>query len=273
MAKASKPAASKSAAAKPVASEAAAPDPAADAPRVAVIVAAHPDDGDFGAGGTASLWSQQGWEFHLVVATNGSKGSGDRQMTRERLISMREEEQRAAAAVYGVQTCTFLGGEDGELDYSRLMLGKIVREIRKRKPYAVFTHATQELHRSLFRAVEGEADAEFIGFVNHRDHRMTGTMAVDAVYPTARDHMNFSEQIDMEGLETHKVKELYIWGSNEANFRVDISDAVDQKLRGLSKHLSQFGDRNEGFLDEVRQRWRDADGHYYERFLRLVLPR
>ena len=93
-------------------------------PKIAAVIAAHPDDPDFGAGGTAALWTRQGWEFHYIVVTNGAKGSDDPTMTRDRLIAAREEEQRACAAVLGVSSCVFLGGEDGELDYSRAMLGK-----------------------------------------------------------------------------------------------------------------------------------------------------
>ena len=242
-----------------------------DRPKVAAVIAAHPDDPDFGAGGTAALWTQDGWEFHYIIVTNGAKGSSDREMTRERLIALRQEEQRACARVYGVSSCTFLGAEDGELEYSRDMLGKIVREIRRLKPHAVFTHSDGMIHRRAFGASAGE-DERFIGFVNHRDHRNTGIMAVDAVYPTARDHLNFPEQIEQEGLATHNVAEIYIWGHDDANFAVDITDTVETKLRGLIEHKSQFADRGEAFPQGMRDRFRDEDGRFYERFLRVTLP-
>ena len=242
--------------------------------KVALVVAAHPDDPDFGAGGTAALWTKEGWKFHYLVVTNGSKGSGDRTMTRERLIGLRENEQRRAAEELGVRSCIFLGGEDGELEYSREMLGKIVREIRRLQPNAIFTHSTDVLHRRpARRADEDDALAEFIGFVNHRDHRNTGTMAIDAVYPTARDHMNFPEHLSEEGLETHHVKEIYVFGSNTPNFVVDVSSVIDQKIAGLTNHVSQFGDRGEDFAEGMKTRSRDQDGNHYERFSRVVLPR
>ncbi len=249
-----------------------APDSDAPAPpKIAAVIAAHPDDPDFGAGGTAALWTQQGWEFHYIVVTNGAKGSDDPQMTRERLIAAREREQRACAAVLGVSSCTFLGGEDGELDYSRAMLGEIVRAIRRLKPLAVFTHSDQMIHRRPGAVLRDDED-RFVGFVNHRDHRSTGAMAVDAVYPTARDHMNFPEHIDEEGLETHKVSQLFIWGHPEANFQVDIGDSVERKLAGLMEHHTQFGSRGDDFADAMRERFRDPDGRFYERFLRVDLP-
>ncbi len=239
--------------------------------KVALVIAAHPDDPDFGAGGTAALWSGQDWEFHYVVVTNGAKGANDPSITRERLISKREEEQRNAAQVLGVSSCTFLGGEDGELEYSREMLGKIVREIRRLRPYAVFTHADTMLQRRPFPAVDEEVE-DYIGFVNHRDHRNTGIMAVDAVYPTARDRLNFPEHLEQEGLQTHNVRELYIWGGNDPNYPVDITDVIDVKVRGLTEHTSQFAHRGEDFIEQVKHRWQDPDERYYERFLRIVLP-
>lgn len=246
------------------------PESAAD--KVGLVIAAHPDDPEFGAGGTAAVFTAQGWTMHYLVVTNGAKGSGDPGMTPERLIPLREQEQRAAAETLGVVSCTFLGGEDGELDYSRAMLGKIVREIRRLKPYAIFTHSSEKIHWRPFRAPEESADdAPFLGFVNHRDHRNTGEMTLDAVYPTARDRLNFPEHL-AEGLETHQVRELYFWGAREPNYSVDISDMIDRKISALTKHVSQFGDRNEGFIKTIKERWVDEDGKFYERFQRLILP-
>lgn len=239
--------------------------------RVALVVAAHPDDPDFGAGGTAALYTAQGWEFHYLVCTNGAKGTGDRTMTRDRLVPMREEEQRRAAATLGVTSCTFLGAEDGELEYSRDMLGKIVREIRRLKPHAVFTHTPEIVHHRPFRAVEGE-EAEYMGAVNHRDHRQAGELTTDAVYPTARDHLNFPEHLAQEGLETHHTREVYFWGANNPNYSVDVSDVIDVKIRALIEHHSQFGERGESFADMIRERWKDEAGRYHERFLRVILP-
>ncbi len=223
----------------------------------ALVVAAHPDDPDFGAGGTAALWSRDGWEFYYLVCTDGSKGTADPDMTSERLIPMRREEQRAAARALGVKDCYFLDHVDGELTVNRTLLGQIVRHIRMLQPDAVFTHCLDVIQRN--------------AFINHSDHRATGQTTVDAVYPTARDILNFPEQI-AEGLAAHKVGELYLWGANDSNFDVDISDVVDQKITGLLEHHSQFGGR-EDFVQFVRQRWQDESGRYLERFLKVSLLR
>ena len=108
------------------------------------------------------------------------------------------------------------------------------------KPYAVFTH-------------EPEAFIVRNSFVNHSDHRTTGQITIDAIYPSARDRLNFPEHL-AEGLDTHNVKEIYIWGSEQANFDVDITDIVDQKIHALNAHISQgLGRRgSEQRLPEVR---------------------
>ena len=236
------------------------PPDTGDRPKVALAIAAHPDDADFGCAGTANLWSKQGWDFYVLVCTDGSKGTEDAELTADRLVPMRQAEQRAASAASGVKEVFFLEGyTDGELDYSRELLGDVVRIIRKVKPYVVFTHdPTQIFHGN--------------SFVNHHDHRTAGLIATDAVYPAARDRWNFPEQIDEEGLETHKVKEIFIWGSDNPTFTVDITDIVEEKIQALLRHTSQFGEGGE-FMKFVRERWKGEDGRFTEKFRRVTLVR
>jgi LmbE family N-acetylglucosaminyl deacetylase len=126
--------------------------------------------------------------------------------------------------------------------------------IRQLRPDAVFTH-------------DPEAVIVRDAFVNHSDHRATGLTAVDAIYPAARDRLNFPEHT-AAGLTTHKVSEIYIWGSERANFDVDITDAIDIKIEALRAHTSQFsGD----FLDRARQRWARPGNRYVESFRRVQL--
>ncbi|OGO50525.1 MAG: hypothetical protein A2148_01095 [Chloroflexi bacterium RBG_16_68_14] len=235
------------------------PPDTGDHPKVALAIAAHPDDADFGCAGTAHLWSQQGWQFYYLVCSDGSKGTEDPSLTADRLVPMRQREQRAAAEALGVKDVFFLDGYvDGELTYSRQLLGDVVRVIRRIRPYAVFTHdPTQVIIRN--------------SFINHSDHRTAGLVAIDAVYPAARDRWNFPEQLE-EGLEPHKVKELFIWSLEQANFVVDISEVVETKIQALLRHTSQFGEGDE-FLKFVRERWRGEDGRYTERFRRVVMVR
>ena len=230
--------------------------------KTALVIAAHPDDADFGAAGTSYLWSKEGWTFYYLVCTDGSKGTADPSMKPGDLVRIRREEQREAARRAGANDVFFLDYTDGELTYTRPLLGDVVRHIRMLKPYAVFTH-------------DPEAYIVRNSFINHSDHRCTGQVAVDAIYPSARDRLNFPEQID-EGLETHNVKEIFIWGSEKAEFETDITDVVDQKIHALNAHVSQglgANDPNSDFLKFVRDRWRGEDGRYTERFRRVVLFR
>jgi LmbE family N-acetylglucosaminyl deacetylase len=223
-------------------------------PRRALVVAAHPDDADFGAAGTAFLWSQQGWEFYYLVCTNGAKGSEDESIAPPDLIQMRRQEQRQAAAILGVKDVFFLDHEDGELKPDRHFLADVVRFLRQLRPDAVFTH-------------DPEAVIVRDSFVNHADHRATGLTAVDAVYPAARDRLNFPEQI-AAGLQPHKVSEIYIWGTERDNFQVDITDVIETKTAALLAHKSQF---QADFIERIRDIWRNDEGRYIESFRRVQM--
>lgn len=216
----------------------------------ALIIAAHPDDPDMGAGGTAAAWTRDGWEFYYLVCTNGAKGSSDPGTNPAALVEARQAEQRQAAQTLGVTDVFFLDHEDGELQPSRSFLGEVVRYIRKLRPDAVFTHSTDMIVANRW--------------INHMDHRAAGLTAVDAVYPTARDPLNFPEHL-AEGLEPHKVRQIYIWGGNQPTFGVDITEVIDLKVQALLHHQSQFGAR-EDFLERTKQRWVDEDGRYREKF-------
>jgi LmbE family N-acetylglucosaminyl deacetylase len=232
------------------------PMPEEEGPKKALVISAHPDDSEFGAAGTSYLWTKEGWEFYYCICTDGSKGSEDPNMKKEVLVPLRKEEQRAAAAVLGVKEVMFLDHVDGELSYNRDFLKEVVRVIRRLKPYAVFSHDPGQIVRNMF--------------INHPDHRAVGEIALDAVYPMARNRPTFPELLD-EGLEPFSVKEIYLWTASETNFDVDITDVLDIKFEALSKHASQLEDF-EGLKDRLKMFWRDTDGRYKERFRRIMLP-
>ncbi len=232
------------------------PDDGEQAPKRALVIAAHPDDSEFGVAGTAALWSRNGWEFYYLICTDGSKGTEDPEMTAERLVPLRREEQRAAAALVGVKDVFFLDYVDGELTYTPHLMRDVVRHIRRVRPYAVFSHDPNQIVRNMF--------------INHPDHRCAGTVALDAVYPIARNRPSFPELL-AEGLEPHSAKEVYLWGTSDPTFEVDITEVVDLKFRALSQHQSQFEnfrERAEGW----RERFAEPDGRFLERFRRLELP-
>ena len=228
--------------------------------RRVLLVAAHPDDPEFSSAGTVANWVRHGIEVVFVLVTSGDKGTPDREMTGQRLGSMREEEQKAAAARVGVTKVEFLRFPDGELMPNLELRGAITRMIRKHKPYAVITHDPI----ALFHGNE---------FINHPDHRAVGQATVDAIYPTARDPLQFNDQI-REGLEPHKVKEIYLWGSDQANVLVDISDVIEDKIEALKHHKSQVGEAVE-LEDRIKQRaamiGEPFGVQYAEAFRRVVM--
>lgn len=227
-----------------------------EGPKRALVISAHPDDSEFGAGGTAYLWTQEGWEFHYLICTDGSKGTEDPEMTPDKLVPIRRQEQREAVEVVGGKSVEFLDYVDGELKYTPDFMRAVVRKIRTLKPYAVFSHDPNQIVRNQF--------------INHPDHRCVGEVALDAVYPIARNGPSFPELRD-EGLMPYSVAEVYLWTASEINCEIDITDVMDKKLEALSKHKSQIADFDET-AERVRNFWKNDEGRYVERFRRIQLP-
>jgi LmbE family N-acetylglucosaminyl deacetylase len=194
-----------------------------EVPERAMVIFAHPDDAEIGSGGVIALWAAAGCEVTYVLCTNGSAGTADRSLTPEELVDRRAAEQRAAADFMGVKNLVMLPHPDGGLEDTREFRGDIVRAIRTYRPHTVFAHDPYR----------------FKGF-QHRDHRAVGIVATDAVYPFARDHLHFPEHIGREGLEPHKVRELWYWGADEPDVIVDVSTAIDKQIAALVRHESQL---------------------------------
>ena len=204
------------------------PDDALPTPDRVLVVAAHPDDIEFGAAGTVARWVSEGATVRYLLVTRGDKGSDDADVDVGELTQTRMAEQRAAAAELGVAGVDFLDEPDGQVEPSLALRERITYAIRSFRPEIVMTHDPTVLF------VNNE-------WVNHPDHRAVGQAAVDAVFPTARDPLNFREHLE-GGLEAWKVAELYLWSTNEANQLVDIGGTIERKVASLAHHASQFRD-------------------------------
>lgn len=223
-----------------------------------LLITAHPDDAEFGVGGSVARWTREGRRVAYVVCTSGDKGSGDRTITPEQLVRMREQEQRDAAAVLGVSQVTFLRYGDQTIEDTPAFRKHIVEMIRTFRPHTV---ATSDAYRK---------------YIWHRDHRVLGQVVLDALFPFARDHMAYPDLLD-RGLEPHKVKELLLFGSEDINYRVDISDTIDLKIAALKCHVSQMKGMGVERMEQwVRARAKEtADGTDYdwaEGFHQVILP-
>ena len=195
-----------------------------DPPERALVVFAHPDD-EIGCAGTVAYWTAHGTEVNYVVCTNGNKGTENPEISAESVAQTREQEQRDAAAVVGVKEVVFPDYPDGELEDTREFRGQVVREIRRFRPQVVLTHSPINRLRH-----------------NHRDHRNCGTVTLDAVFPYARDPGHFAE-LTKDGFEPHKVGTVLMWGSDEPDEFMDISDVLETKVRSMLCHSSQCLER------------------------------
>jgi len=194
-------------------------------PARALVVVAHPDDAEFSVAGTVALWARQGTDVFYVICTDGSRGSSDPNITPQQLAQIRVQEQLEAASVLGVKDVVFLGYTDGLLEPTIALRRDITRMIRKYRPDALFCQdPTQRWHGR--------------EYINHPDHLAAGEAALAAVYPAARDRLAFPELL-VEGLEPHKVPEVYLMGTEQPDRWIDISPTIDLKIRALLKHRSQ----------------------------------
>ena len=214
-------------------------------PGRALAIGAHPDDIDFGCGGTLAKWAAGGCDITELVLTDGSKGSWDPKADRDSLVALRREEQRAAAAALGARTVVFLDHVDGELGSGLAERAEVCRVIREVQPDVVLGHDPWKRYRL------------------HPDHRHAGYLAVEGIV-AARDPHFFPEQ----GLAPHRPTGLLLWEADEADHVEAIEDFLTAKLAALLAHQSQWEstmgiDREraaeeQAFEDRIRQRAADA---------------
>ena len=198
-----------------------------------MIVVAHPDDAEFSSAGTLAKFAAEGKTVVIVLCTSGDKGTSRRDISSAELAALREQEQLEASKRLGVAETVFLRLGDGELTPDLAFREKIVRQIRAHRPDIVITHDP------------------FRPYALHPDHRAVGITAVDSIYPTARDPLYFPEHL-REGLEPHKVAELWLYGSENPDTFIDISDTFERKIDALKAHKSQVGT-----AETLEQRMRD----------------
>jgi LmbE family N-acetylglucosaminyl deacetylase len=224
-----------------------------------MAIYAHPDDPEFFSGGTLIRWGMEGKELIYVLATSGDKGTDDAEMSPQRLIEIREAEQRAAARHAGANTVIFLRYLDGELEPNMVLRRTLTRIIRQHKPDIVMTN-------------DPTARWTASGGISHPDHIAIGGATLDAVYPSARDRLTFPELWRDEGLEPHRVKQVYLSGTRDPNAKVDITALLGKKIAAICEHRSQVKD-----VDGLTKRLRDnadasfAEPTYTEQFRVLTL--
>ncbi len=205
----------------------------------ALVIFSHPDDAEFGAAPTIAALVTAGARVDYVVTTDGGKGTDDPDVTPEQLAATRRAEQRAAADVLGVRDIVHLGYPDGYLTPSLELRRDVVRQIRRFRPDLVIAQNPQ-------RRSDGNP------YMAHPDHLATGEATLAAVYPAARDRLNFPELLD-EGLEPWKVRQALVTGVERPNLWLDVAHTFETGLAALRCHVSQVDDW-QAVEERMRQR-------------------
>jgi LmbE family N-acetylglucosaminyl deacetylase len=195
-------------------------------PRRALAVMAHPDDIEFMAGGLIAQWSRAGVELHYCLLTDGNSGSRDPNLTPAALAGLRREEQRAAGALFGVASYTFLGHVDGRLTPTVDLRLEIARVIRRVRPDAVVTCDPRFFYSPFY--------------INHPDHRAAAEATLAAVMPLANTRLAALELLE-EGLEPHDVGHVYIASPDRPTHWLPLSEQdLGRKIAALQTHRSQM---------------------------------
>jgi len=230
-------------------------------PERALAIYAHPDDPEISCGGTLAKWAAAGASVSVLITTRGEKGTTDPDADLDALAARRSEETRAAAAVLGLDRVEHLDHGDGDLDDTRELRSEIVRVVRALRPEVVLCP---------------DPTAVFFGgsYFNHRDHRVTGFAALDAVAPAAANPHYFPEH-RADGLSVHQVRRVYLSGTLAPDTWVDIEATLERKIDALFCHASQLVETGEWFREFLRasaeEAGRAAGVRYAEAFRRLDL--
>ncbi len=208
-----------------------------------LVVMAHPDDCDFGAGGTIALWTKKGIEVSYCIVTNGDQGGEASEFSLEDMAKVRQREQREAGKVLGVSQVTYLNYRDGSLVPTLELRKEIVREIRRAKPDRMVVQSPERNWERIF--------------ASHPDHLAAGEAAIQAVYPDARNPYAFTDLIE-SGFEPWRVRELWITGSPHPNHFVDITETFSKKMDALKAHVSQTAHNPE--LESMVRSWGEKNG-------------
>ncbi len=207
-----------------------------ETPQRVLVVTPHPDDAEVWCGGTVARWIQEGAEVHYVLCTDGGKGTDQPGITSGQLSATRAQELMDATGVLGVKDVVMLNHADGELEDTGEFRKELVRQIRRIRPDIVIAAEPYRMDLSW-----------------HRDHRIAGQVALDAVFPYARDHLHFGDLWSDEGLEPHKTGTVLFWGTERPNVFIDIAGTLERKIESVQAHRSQMAGHTESEIAQFVQ--------------------
>lgn len=224
-------------------------------------VFAHPDDAEIAAGGVLAKWAAAGREVHLLVLTNGDRGSQDPARPRDEIAETRRVETEAAAEILGLAGVRILSVPDGELENTPAVREAVTRRIR-------------EVRAETLVSVDPTSVFFENRYYNHSDHRTAGWVALDSAFPGSGNPHFFSEHLD-EGLEVQEIHDVWLGWTNEPNHAEDVTDHFGTKIQALACHASQLAEGiryfEEGLESEAREAGERAGAGLAEEFRVLDL--
>lgn len=190
---------------------------------VIVAVYAHPDDGEFYAGGTLAKWAALGHRIIAICATDGALGTKRRDLSRNEIAKTRAEELTAALAVLGAEPPVMLGFPDGFLrEHAAELREKLIYHFRRLSPNRIITFDP-------FKRYEVHPDHATVG-------RMASEAAVFSCFPLLHpEHLE-------EGFSPVQPEEVWYMGplDHKPNRFIDIAGTLDKKVAATLSHGSQI---------------------------------
>lgn len=234
-----------------------------DTPRTGPVLGifAHPDDAEIAAGGTLANWTAAGREVHLLVLTNGDRGSQDPALDRAELARTRSRETEAAGELLGLASVRLLDVHDGDLTNTAEVRAQVVRRIR-------------EVRAETVLSVDPTAVFFQNSYYNHSDHRTAGFVALDSAFPGSGNPHFFPEHLG-EGIAVQEVTDMWLGWTNEPNHTEDVTGTWQTKIDALSCHESQLAEGIRFFetflLEEAEEAGKKIGVARAEEFRRLDL--
>ena len=198
-----------------------------------LVVAAHPDDPEYGCAATMTKWADEGKEITYLLLTSGDKGSKDPSVRPGEMATLREREQIDAARELGIREVLFQRHPDGLLENTIALRREITGIIRRCRPHVVVTIDPWRAYQT------------------HPDHRAVGFAALDAVY-SCKQHNLFPEQL-VAGIEPWRVKEVYLFWTDQADYWEDVGGSIERRISALALHTSQVGEDTQKLAEHIRK--------------------
>lgn len=196
-----------------------------------LVIGAHPDDCDFGAGGVAALYARQGHQVLFVSVTNGD--AGHHQSGGALLAQRRSVEAAAAGAAIGIEY-QLLDIHDGELLPTLENRRRIIELIRTFRPDLVMSPRPNDYHP---------------------DHRYTAQLIQDAAYMvTVPNVCAFIPHLASNPVIVYVSDTFQKPYPFAPDVVVAIDEVVDRKVDMLDAHVSQVYEwlpYNGGYLEQV----------------------